>query len=123
MAGDAVIEKMLASIISTQDKLVSEVGDIRTTLAKIVLIEERQMNQKEALHRIGKHVDTVEVRLNDAEEKLHQRLNTIEQKVIELRITSAVTVTKITLISAGSSALVTGTLLLIVQMIFKANGG
>lgn len=103
---DAVMEKMLTAIIDGQSVLTVEVKQIQSDMSKLLVIEERQVNQKEALSRIGSHVDKVEATAKENYTETHTRINAIEQQVTDLRIMSARVVVKISMIAAGASAVV-----------------
>ena len=49
MPTDTVLERMLTTVIDNQTSLASEVKQIKDDMSKLILIEERQINQKEAL--------------------------------------------------------------------------
>tara|TARA_R110000744_G_scaffold85683_12_gene167445 strand:+ start:494 stop:805 length:312 start_codon:yes stop_codon:yes gene_type:complete len=57
---DQMQMQMLKTILTSQEKLTEEVRGIRESMIEIVRIEERQINQKEAITRLGRAVDKVE---------------------------------------------------------------
>lgn len=110
---DKILETMMStiidgqtSIISTQKQQADDIREIRASMNEIVKIEAQQANQKEALQRIGQHVDKVEETSQTEREKLHVRINEVETIVTDLRIVSARMVVKVSTIAAGASAIV-----------------
>ena len=99
-----MMEKMLTTIMSDQKTIFGELRQIKDAMSKMLVLEEKQLNLKEALSRIGKHVDAIETRLEATEEK-----------VTDLRIVSARLITKVSLIAGGSGAGVSGILVLALQ--------
>ena len=96
MPTDHILEQMMTTIIDAQKLQAKDISDIKTSMAQMLVMEEKMVNQKEALSRMGSHVDTIDLRLCRQEKLL-----------IELRIVSAKLVLKVSLIAAGASALVT----------------
>jgi response regulator RpfG family c-di-GMP phosphodiesterase len=116
------LERMMATVIENQAEfkvsvaeareeqktMRSDISQINQRLVEIVRIEERQLGQKEALTRLGKHVDGID-----------ERISVNEEKVNDLRVVSAKLVAKVTLLAGGSGALVSGVLIIAIQHLFN----
>lgn len=110
---DSMTEKMLTTIIDgqatiqlKQDKQAEDITEIRKSMTEIVKLEAQQVSQKEALTRMGGHID-----------KIDERVNEVEQQVIELRIMTARVVVKISMIAAGASAIVASVIAFVVDRV------
>lgn len=110
---DSMTEKMLttiidgqATIVAKQDKQAEDITEIRKSMVEIVKLEAQQVSQKEALTRMGGHID-----------KIDERVNEVEQQVIELRIMTARVVVKISMIAAGASAIVASVIAFVVDRV------
>lgn len=103
---EEVIERMLNTLMEGQKSLSSEVKQVREEMRKLIILEERQINQKEAMVRIGNHVDRLDADLAKHKSYVSEKCRRVEDQVTDLRIVSARVVTKITVISAVASAVI-----------------
>lgn len=86
--GQKQIAEGQRQIVKTQDKQAADIKEIRSTMNEIVKLEERQANHKEAMNRMDQHIGK------------------LQTQVMDLRITSAKTVIKISLIAGIAGAIV-----------------
>ncbi len=134
---DTVLQQMMTTIIDGQKQIAdsqkqqaddirqqaADIRDIRSSMKEIIKIEAQQANQKEALTRIGGDVDRLRHWVETETEKLHKRVNDLDDIVTDLRILSARLVTKVSLIAGGSGAGVGSILLFAFEMLRKSSGG
>ena len=113
MSNDLLMEKMLTTIIDgqgvivkKQDEQATDIKEIRSSMIEIVKLEAQQVSQKEALTRMGNHIDKLEQKTEQEYKENHARINSIDDQVTDLRIMSARMVVKVSMIAAGASAVV-----------------
>lgn len=108
---DEILHQMLTTIIDgqqvitkKQDNQASDIMEIRKSMVEIVKLDAQLVGQKEALARVGRHMD-----------KIEHRVNLVEGQVVDLRIVSARVVVKVSVIAAGASAIVASVFAIFVQ--------
>ena len=104
MNDSAVLEQMLTTIITNQDAMsrkqetqAGDISEIKSSMVEIVRIEERQANQKEALGRMGRKLDTLDERVD----KQDIAINTVKNQV-------ATSAARVGAIATGIATVVTG---------------
>ena len=117
MPTDQLLQQMLttvidgnANILKRQDSQDVDIKDIRSSMTELIKIDAELVSQRSAFERIGKHLDKVESQVNKNYTEIHGRINKIDEMLTEVRIVSARTVVKVTLIAAGASTIMTGVL-------------
>lgn len=109
MASDPLLQSVATSVENLQrtvEKQGSHIASIKDSMAQILVIEERQSSQKDALARLGKHVD-----------RHDEEISTIKDKINSLLFDSGITMTKLGIISAGVAILASGAVALVVKLI------
>jgi len=109
MASDPLLQSVASSVEhlrQTVEKQGGDIASIKDSMTQILVIEERQSSQKDALARLGRHVD-----------RHDEEISGIKEKVNGLLFDSGITMTKLGVISAGIAILASGTVALVVKLI------
>lgn len=83
------------SMMSTQSVMFDKIDQINTRLDALIKIEGEQVNQQNAIERMGRYID-----------KQDLRIESLENKMVDMRIASAKLVTRVSLIGGGGGATV-----------------
>ena len=102
-----MFKTMLDTIIVSQEKMATEVRDINTKLVELVRIEERQAGQKEAINRMSKVIDKMDIRLDHSEALISA--NEIKYNSVAGRVAA---------IATGIATVVTGLVVMVIQVMF-----
>ena len=95
---DVMTQQMLTTMSGTLEKLDHRLLNIEKSIAHMLVLEERLVNQKDAMARMSKHIDKV-----DAEgDVLHKRINDLTDEVNEGKVLNAKLVAKVSLMGGGA---------------------
>ncbi len=93
------------------DALTHKVTTLEAQMGTLIRLEERQINQKEALARVGKHID----RHDDDIAELYGKVNS-------LRVAASVSATKLSFIAAGAGIVGAAAITIVFEFIILKGG-
>ncbi|TFH49595.1 MAG: hypothetical protein E4H01_03925 [Lysobacterales bacterium] len=100
------VRKMFSTLIGEQSVIRGDIKDVKERLTDLIRLEQAQMNQDRAIERMGHVID-----------KQDEKIEKLELTLVDVRVESVRTMTKVSLIGggggAGAAAVVAGLLKLL----------
>ena len=103
---DEMTQRMLSTISSSIEKLDGKITKIEDSMAKILVIEEKQVSAKEELIRLNAKYDQLQVDRDTDNAVLHKRINDQEKVITELRLALRGVVVKVSIFATVAGAVV-----------------